>query len=583
MSGAETCVDGATATAASAVAAPPAADNLFPAAAAAAGPALAPFAAASTKEAALYYHCDEWFLRTDTRAALQSFFLSDVGAQLSKGAVDLLLCFLQRLTRWVLIRTRTLSLDQSEWDDPDSSWGSHNEFGGEGEEEVHVFDGRRPHVEWWLKRLCPRWLFADLQSQAREEMDKLKGSNLEGHPNLSCVTLWRTLPGSAALNDRPRSCYPRGDRLPAASQLFLGCALDFVVERVAERTEMMYRCVNVHDHVHGRRYPTGQHPHALVFLAEWTADDSYFQCGVCQLYGLVNLYRCPCDSCDFNSHARCFIPRAEDNQNNTSGSSGGGAAALDGEPEKKRQRVDETGAPAGTAAASASSSSAAATAQSAAGSSSVATPLVWGVAELSAGLSEAGVRILSDRLGMLRELGGAREAELEADPPQWQWPTEEPNNFLTPQALEAPFDHAKSGEKPLISNTLAHIRDLLQRYAWFHDPEQIAEVKQRFLSGALAGHPLWQQRRRVRPVAYYGRSWKPRWTMPDACIAEKVAYHNLSLKEQQEVDEWQEEDEEDLFGVRSTHGTYPCDTVAFDLIDGAGREWPLLLEYRECN
>jgi len=140
-----------------------------------AGHAFAPFAAASPKEAALYYHCDEWFLRADTRAALQTFFHSEVGAQLSDGAVDLVLCLLQRLTRWALIRTRTLSLDQSEWDDPDGGWGSHNEWDGDQKDEVRVHDGRRAHLEWWFKRLCPS-NFDELSGRVRQLMEKFEGA-----------------------------------------------------------------------------------------------------------------------------------------------------------------------------------------------------------------------------------------------------------------------------------------------------------------------------------------------------------------------------------------------------------------------
>ena len=173
MSGAETNAGGAKAAAASA--APADSSDPSPAAATTAGHAFAPFAAASPKEAALYYHCDEWFLRADTRAALRSFFLSETGARLSNGAVDLVLCFLQRLTRWALIRTRTLSLDQSEWDDPDGGWGSHNEWDGDQKDEVRVHDGRRAHLEWWFKRLCPS-NFDELSGRVRQLMEKFEGA-----------------------------------------------------------------------------------------------------------------------------------------------------------------------------------------------------------------------------------------------------------------------------------------------------------------------------------------------------------------------------------------------------------------------
>ena len=91
------------------------------------------------------------------------------------------------------------------------------------------------------------------------------------------------------------------------------------------------------------------------------------------------------------------------------------------------------------------------------------------------------------------------------------------------------------------------IKRINQRYAWYHDPVAVHQVLDRFLRGELEqGDDHYWRLFHIRPAAYLGRT-------------SILMYVPISFPEP---------------------NPQPVDCAAFDLVDAAGREFPVLVEFR---
>lgn len=157
---------------------------------------------------------------------------------------------------------------------------------------------------------------------------------------------------------------------------------------------------------------------------------------------------------------------------------------------------------------------------------------------------------LVQRLGLSWALTTTGVSEQRRSDPPFVWSSDVP--IGTPAQLADPFQPGF----PFMRD----IKVLLNHYAWFHRSSEVIDaVRARFIAGELAsGDPAytaWD----IRPFAYYGRAWRPVFCPPDK--------HCYAPSNDGSDDE-----------LSACERAFDC--IAFDLIDGAEREYPLLIEYR---
>jgi len=124
---------------------------------------------------------------------------------------------------------------------------------------------------------------------------------------------------------------------------------------------------------------------------------------------------------------------------------------------------------------------------------------------------------------------------------------------------------------PRFPRTQALLTALNRRYSWCHNPLAVPLVLERFLRGELAhGDEQYWRRLFIRPVAYFGR------TRASRLMASLTQKFGSAVRDPEPAVSDSENEGPPVHAARRLKLAVHC--IAFDLVDAAGREYPLVAE-----
>jgi hypothetical protein len=134
----------------------------------------------------------------------------------------------------------------------------------------------------------------------------------------------------------------------------------------------------------------------------------------------------------------------------------------------------------------------------------------------------------------------------------------------------SPVTHVMASQFPKMQSLISALN---KRYAWYHNPLATELVLQRYLRGELqSGDAKYWRKLHIRPVAYFGRTFAAQFRRPEHSHPERTASDDEAGSDA--------EDDGSDYGGGPSKMEMGHDSAAFDLVDAAGREFALTVEFR---